>query len=206
MATRARKQALLASNAGLTVNLFPFISIFLCVMGVLSFLNLINSAGGARALTMHGDLVRGDQVAYQVLTMEEGMVLIPPVDRLSELIDLTNGAARQQLQAILLQRQRARRLLGEQLDKPHYAAQALNQQQIRALFEEVEQVNRLASQAGLLREDFVLFGIYPGGGGSYHRMRQVMLDNQTLMGVRIGLEPLDSSWKLTLDPANRAVE
>ena len=68
---------------------------------------------------------------------------------------------------------------------------------ITNIFKEIQWLNDYARQKDFLYEEFVLFGIYPDSGEIYHKIRRILDKHPELLGIRIGLEALDSNWKLT---------
>ncbi|MEN8216220.1 MAG: hypothetical protein ABFS56_07555 [Pseudomonadota bacterium] len=163
------------------VSLFPFLSIFLCVMGVLSFLNILNSTVVPRKLVMTGEVGQGYKVAYQIFCLPDGIVVVPPIKRL---------AALRQAVAVeeILQKRRHQRTLS--LIEP-------TEETITQIFREIQLLNSHARQANFLYEEFVLFGVYPGGADVYHKIRKIIFEHEELLGIRIGLEALDANWQLT---------
>ena len=196
MAKHLSKRTMLANKTGMDVSLFPFLSIFLCVMGVLSFLNILNSTVGARKLVMTGEVAQGYKVAYQIFCLPDGMIAVPSVKRLPDLIKQVAKAHKPALEEILQKRQQQREKLAEQQDDLKAAAFSPTEEAITQLFQEIKWLNYQALSANVLYEEFVLFGIYPDSGEVYHKIRQVMYDNEEFLGIRIGLEALDTHWKL----------
>jgi len=169
-------------NMGMEISLFPFLSIFLCVMGVLSFLNLLNSALMPRKLVMTGEVAQGYKVAYQIFCKSDGFIALPPIKRLAT-IDSRDDT----IQDIL---QKRRQQQGLSLVLPTEA-------NITKIFQEIQWLNNHARQNDFLYEEFVLFGIYPDSSEIYHEIRRILDKHPELLGISIGLEALDSNWKLT---------
>jgi hypothetical protein len=176
-------------NTGLEISLFPFLSIFLCVMGVLSFLNLLNSAMMPRKLVMTGEIAQGYKVAYQIFCQPDGFITIPPIKRLAN-IDNKDYIIQDILHKRRLQQ-------GLSLLIP-------TEKNITNIFKEIQWLNDYARQNNFLYEEFVLFGIYPDSGKIYHKIRRILDKHPELLGISIGLEALDSNWKLT-DRLEKAV-
>ena len=59
--------------------------------------------------------------------------------------------------------------------------------------------NEIALKNDYLYEEFILFGIYPNGGQSYQKIRDVMVLTPDSAAISIGLEPLDTNWTLNLN-------
>ena len=171
-------------NTGLEISLFPFLSIFLCVMGVLSFLNLLNSALMPRKLVMTGEVAQGYKVAYQIFCQADGFIAVPPIKRLAEL----NSNSRDETIQNILQKRR---------QQQKFSLLVPTEQNITKIFQEIQWLNDYARQNNFLYEEFVLFGIYPDSGEIYHKIRNILDKHPELLGVNMGLEALDSNWKLT---------
>ncbi|MCP4702768.1 MAG: hypothetical protein GY862_38800 [Gammaproteobacteria bacterium] len=195
-AMHRRRYALLLETTGNEVSLFPFLSIFLCVMGVLSFLNLINSAIAPSKVMLVGDVAQGYKTAYQILCLPEGMVTVPPLKRLPELQQAPGGQAGELVQ-LMQQRQAQRTKLAEKLENLASVATEPEDEAVLPLLQEIDKINRLARERKILYEEFILFGIYPDGGSVYHKIRAVLLKHPEL-GIGVGMEPLNTNWRLSL--------
>ena len=171
-------------NIGMEISLFPFLSIFLCVMGVLSFLNLLNSALMPRKLVMTGEVTQGYKVAYQIFCQPDGFIEVPPIKSLATSLKNKDNTT---IQDILEKR---RQQQGLSLLIP-------TEKNIIKIFKEIQWLNDYARQNDVLYEEFVLFGIYPDSSEIYHTIRHILDKHPELLGISIGLEALDSNWKLT---------
>jgi hypothetical protein len=174
---------------GMDVSLFPFLSIFLCVMGVLSFLNILNATVGSRQMMMTGEVAQGYKIAYQILCSPEGIILVPPVEQLPALRGVLPVSEQPRLDGILQQRQQQRSHLTKQPNEFKQLAPNVVEQ----IFADVDFLNRQARIANFLYEEFILFGIYPNGAKVYHNTREVL--SKKFSGIRVGLEALDNNWK-----------
>lgn len=191
-----RRHALLRNNEN-DINLFPFLSIFLCVMGVLSFLNLINAAiAPGKVNLVVGDVGRGYKSAYQILCLPDGMVAVPPVKKLPELQQAL-GVHGDKIARILQQRQTQRENLMEMPDDLASIAKEPEEEATLELLREINGINHQARKNGILYEEFILFGIYPDGGPVYHKIRYLLLEHPEL-GIGVGMEPLNADWRLSL--------
>ena len=85
MASKAARYARYLPQEKLEISLFPFLSIFLCVMGVLSFINILSSVSTPQKIELTMELEQGYKVAFQVFTMPDGVISVPPINRLLEL-------------------------------------------------------------------------------------------------------------------------
>ncbi len=181
-------------NTGLEISLFPFLSIFLCVMGVLSFLNLLNSALMPRKLVMTGEVAQGYKVAYQIFCQADGFIAVPPIKRLADLNTNSNSNSNSNSKS---RNETIQNILQKRRQQQKLSLLVPNEQNITKIFQEIQWLNDYARQNNLLYEEFVLFGIYPDSGEIYHKIRNILDKHPELLGVNIGLEALDSNWKLT---------
>ena len=83
--SRATRYARYRQPEKLEVSLFPFLSIFLCVMGVLSFINVLSSFSAPQKIELTAQLETGYKVAYQIFSLPDGIITVPPVKYLSKL-------------------------------------------------------------------------------------------------------------------------
>ena len=171
-------------NMGMEISLFPFLSIFLCVMGVLSFLNLLNSAMMPRKLVMTGEVTLGYKVAYQIFCQPEGFIAVPVIKRLATSFNKKDNTTIQDI----LEKRRQQQSLSLLIP---------TEKNITKIFKEIQWLNDYARQNDILYEEFVLFGIYPDSSEVYHTIRHILDKHPELLGISIGLEALDSNWKLT---------
>ncbi|KHD06517.1 hypothetical protein PN36_10810 [Candidatus Thiomargarita nelsonii] len=175
MAKRRNKQW------GMDVSLFPFLSIFLCVMGVLSFLNILNSTVLPRKMVMTGEVGQGYKVAYQIFCLPDNIIIVPPIEHLVALRQaVSDGSVIEEILQKRRQQQRALKVPTEDV--------------IIDIFKEIQLLNYHARQANYLYEEFVLFGLYPNSADIYHKIRQIVYENEELLGISIGLEALDANW------------
>jgi len=177
----AKKKYKYKRNTGMEISLFPFLSIFLCVMGVLSFLNLLNSAMMPRNLVMTGEVTQGYKVAYQIFCQPEGFIAVPAIKRL----------------ATLNKNEKIKDILEKRRQQQSLSLLIPTEKNITKIFQEIQWLNDYARQNDILYEEFVLFGIYPDSSEVYHTIRHILDKHPELLGISIGLEALDSNWKLT---------
>jgi len=83
------------------ISLFPFLSIFLCVMGVLSFINVLNSFSTPQKIEMSAQLEQGYKVAYQVFNLPDGIISVPPTKYLRNLQKVLNEDGKSRLEEII---------------------------------------------------------------------------------------------------------
>ncbi|PID47393.1 MAG: hypothetical protein CSB47_00675 [Proteobacteria bacterium] len=198
MAGRASRRARYLPQEKLEISLFPFLSIFLCVMGVLSFINILSSVSTPQKIQMTMEREQGYKVAFQVFTLPDGIIVVPPVSRLEALQKVVNDEDKVELAAIILRRQNlidnvmaAKANLADSTRPPDTS-------DILMWMYEIRKINEMALQANFLYEEFVLFGVYPNGGQAYQKVRSVMNRSTDAQNLSVGLEPLDANWSLSL--------
>jgi len=184
-------------KGGLEPSLFPFLSIFLCVIGVLSFLNLVNSAIAPSKVVLAGDVEEGYKTAYQILCLPEGMLVIPSLKGLTELVRASGPQGGKVAEIIKHRKERRAELVGT-LDDLSVIAEDVESESVLAVLQEIDFINRQSQQSGIQHQEFILFGIYPGGGAVYHQIHNLLLENPKL-GINFGMEPMDPDWQLSLE-------
>lgn len=196
--SRATRYARYSQDTKLEVSLFPFLSIFLCVMGVLSFINVLSSYSTPQKIQLTAQLETGYKVAYQIFSLPDGIISVPPTKYLTKLMDVVDESDKDTIEEILLRREssmeKLRAYSGPVID-------AANEPEVDSILETVRDMrtlNELALKANYLYEEFLLFGIYPNGGQAYQKVRDVMSVSPDAKSLSIGLEPLDSNWTLNL--------
>lgn len=180
------------------ISLFPFLSIFLCVMGVLSFINVLNSFSTPQKIEMSAQLEQGYKVAYQVFNLPDGIISVPPTKYLRNLQKVLNEDGKSRLEEIIFQREQIMNRLQSHTGPINQAAREPEIENILEMLHNIRTVNELALNANYLYEEFLLFGIYPNGGQAYQKIRDVMSYTQDSASITIGLEPLDANWTLNL--------
>lgn len=198
MASRASRYARYLPQEKLEISLFPFLSIFLCVMGVLSFINILSSVSTPQKVQLTMDLEQGYKVAFQIFTLPEGVIVAPSVKRLTELQQVVDEDSKALLAMIILKRQMMIEQLALGQTEKDFGASPPDSEDIRLWMYEIRQINEMALRANFLYEEFVLFGIYPNGGQAYQKVRDVMNQSGDAQSISVGLEPLDSNWSLSL--------
>lgn len=198
MASRASRYARYLPQEKLEISLFPFLSIFLCVMGVLSFINILSSVSTPQKIELTMELEQGYKVAFQVFTLPDGVISVPPINRLLALQQVVDEESRSLLAMIILRRQRVIDEVKYAQADPALVARSPNVEDISLWLYEIRQINEMALRVNFLYEEFVLFGIYPNGGEAYQKVRSVMSRSADARSISIGLEPLDANWSLSL--------
>jgi len=198
MASRASRYARYLPQEKLEISLFPFLSIFLCVMGVLSFINILSSVSTPQKVQLTMDLEQGYKVAFQIFTLPEGIIVAPSVKRLTELQQVVDEDSKAILSMIIQKRQMMIEQLALGQTEENFGATPPESEDIRMWMYEIRQINEMALRANFLYEEFVLFGVYPNGGQAYQKVRDVMRLSGDAQSISVGLEPLDSNWSLSL--------
>lgn len=203
--SRATRRARLAQEAALEVSLFPFLSIFLCVMGVLSFINVLNSFSTPQKIELTSQLEQGYKAAYQVFSLPDGIISVPPTQSLLKLKEAATEYDSFIIEDILDRRLKEIKRLKSHQGSVMNLAQAPSIYNIKLMINDIKTINEIALKANYLYEEFILFGIYPNGASAYHKFKDVMSDDQNTASINIGLEPLDSNWTLNLKKLSEKV-
>ena len=200
MANRASRYARYLPEKKLEISLFPFLSIFLSVMGVLSFINILSSIHSPQKIEMATELEQGYKVAFQMFSLPDGMIIVPPISRLKALREIIiDTDVRDQIADIIVQREQfIANIKAYKGDLNDFAVEP-DVDHIINLLKEIRFVNEEALKHNFLYEEFILFGIYPNGGKVYHKIRDVMALSDDSAGISIGLEPLDANWTLNIN-------
>ena len=196
--SRATRLARYPKEEKLEVSLFPFLSIFLCVMGVLSFINVLNSFSAPQKIELTAQLEQGYKVAYQIFSLPDGIISVPPVKYLDNLREAVDGVDQVAITDILQRRQGAMFRLENHRGPVMGLATEPDVDDILQAMHDIRTLNEIALKANYLYEEFLLFGIYPNGSQAYQKIRDVMSFTQDAASISIGLEPLDANWTLNL--------
>jgi len=209
MSLKAARYARL-NEAKLEISLFPFLSIFLCVMGVLSFINVLSSFSAPQKIEMTAQLEQGYKVAYQIFSLPDGIIRVPPIKHLKQLQQAVKNSKTvdqgyvEVIDEIIRQREqtmnRLERIVNSKKSSIMNAAVEPDVDDILDTMRNIRTLNEIALKTNYLYEEFLLFGIYPNGGQAYQKIRDVMTLTQDARAISIGLEPLDSNWTLNLKP------
>ena len=166
-------------------------------MGVLSFLNLINSVLAPAKISLKGDVSQGYKVAYQMICMPDGVVLVPPPLKQLNLLISKVGQQSNQMALIMNQRADIREDLSQHLQELETMAMKPKEKVLMPFLEDMSHINQLARRNGVFYEEFILFGIFPGGGSVYHQIRNILLEHPKLT-ISVGMEPLNKGWQLMM--------
>jgi len=200
--SRATRYARYQTDDRLEISLFPFLSIFLCVMGVLSFINVLSSFSAPQKIELTAQLETGYKVAYQIFSLPDGIISVPPTQHLRKLQAVLDDADKEIIDIIIQQREQKITRLENHTGSIMNAAVEPDVDEILDAVHDIRTLNELALKANYLYEEFILFGIYPNGSQAYQKIRDVMLLTQDSAAISIGLEPLDSNWTLNLNKRN----
>ena len=202
MATRASRYARYLPEKKLEISLFPFLSIFLSVMGVLSFINILSSIHSPQKIELATELEQGYKVAFQMFSLPDGIIIVPPVSRLKDLQEaVSDQDVKDELASIIVQREQFIANIKAYKGSLDDFAVTPDVDNIKDLLKEIRFINEEALKHNVLYEEFILFGIYPNGGKVYHKIRDVMAHSNDAASISIGLEPLDANWTLNTDGA-----
>jgi hypothetical protein len=176
------------------VDLFPFLSMFLCILGVLSFLQILMAATGGRRVVLAADDGPGLRAPLQIYCTERGVIVVPPLEGLRALSAAADTSDRAALRRIASAREAVRDDVGRRQGNLRSSAAPLEDARMRAILDELREVNRIARARHVAYQEFVLFGVYPGGGEHYQRLRAV-LDAPEHREVQSGVEVLDAEFE-----------
>lgn len=198
--SRSTRYARYNQGEKLEISLFPFLSIFLCVMGVLSFINVLNSFSTPQKIELTAQLEQGYKVAYQIFSLPDGIISVPPTKHLLKLKAEVDESDALVIEDILDRRSQSMRRLETHKGSVMNLAKEPDMDSILEAMLDIRTLNEIALKANYLYEEFILFGIYPNGGSAYQKIRDVMSFTQDATSISMGLEPLDSNWTLNLNP------
>ncbi len=201
--SRATRYARYQQGEKLEISLFPFLSIFLCVMGVLSFINVLNSFSTPQKIELTAQLEQGYKVAYQIFSLPDGIITVPPTKHLLKLKAVVDESDAMVIEDILDRRSQSMQRLEAHRGSIMNLATEPDMDSILEAMLDIRTLNEIALKANYLYEEFLLFGIYPNGGSAYQKIRDVMSFTQNASSISVGLEPLDSNWTLNLNPNSK---
>ena len=202
--SRAKRYAYYNQQDKLETSLFPFLSIFLCVMGVLSFINVLSSFSTPQKIELTAQLETGYKVAYQIFSMPDGIISVPPTKNLKRLQEAVKSQDDKDIiESILETRQATIEGLENHNGPAINLARDPDIDTVLDTMRDIRSLNEIALKANYLYEEFLLFGIYPNGGQAYQKVRDVMTLTQDSRAISVGLEPLDSNWTLNLNKLSK---
>jgi len=175
-----------------TLELFPFISLFLCVIGVLAFLQNLLVIGDIGATEEEAQQPQIFQTAYRIETMQDRIVLHPPEANLLEIYAKLNLEELAGLRSIQAGRAFERRSDGLTL----MFEPTFNELALQIALNEISTLNLLAKEHGIEYEEFVLLNVHSGGSDAYHYLSR-LLDVPTFRHIRSGLDVARSNTEVT---------
>lgn len=165
------------------LELFPFISLFLCVIGVLAFLQNLLVVGEIGATEEDASQPQIFQTAYRIEAMSDRIVLHPPEADLTEIYSRLNLEEIAGLKSVQAGRSRSIESDGKTLRfEPTF-----DELSLQLALNEVSSLNLLAKEYGIEYEEFVLLSVHSGGSDTYHYLSSV-LDVPIFKHIRSGLE------------------
>ena len=173
------------SSRELRLELFPFISLFLCVIGVLAFLQNLLVMGDIGASEEEALQPQIFQTAYTIESHPDKLVLHPPAARFDSLYAQLTAEEAAGLDYIVARREA---LSGSEL----VFAPEFDEEQLRIALNEVVTVNKLSATHRYPYEEYLLFDIRAGGSDAFHYVRR-LLDSPEYRRLRSGLDITDFS-------------
>ncbi len=175
-----------------TLELFPFISLFLCVIGVLAFLQNLLVIGDIGASEEEAQKPQIFQTAYRIECLPDRIVLHPPDVELQKIYEKLNLEELAGLRVI-----QAGRTLDKESDGQTLMFEpAFNELALQVALNEVSTLNLLAKEHGIEYEEFVLLNVHTGGSDAYHYISR-LLDVPTFRHIRSGLDVGRSNTEVT---------
>jgi len=165
------------------LDLFPFISLFLCVIGVLAFLQNLLVLGDIGASEEDALQPQIFQTAYRIEAMSDRLVLHPPEVELKEIYKTLNLEELAGLDRV----QRARAIDIASSGRTLFLEPTFNELSLQLALHEISTINLLAKEHGIEYEEFILLSIHSGGSDVYHFLNRV-LDIPSFRHIRTGLE------------------
>ncbi len=175
-----------------TLELFPFISLFLCVIGVLAFLQNLLVVGDIGASEEEVQQPQIFQTAYRIECMLDRIVLHPPDVDLQKIYAKLNLEELAGLRAIQA---------GRNFDKDSEGLTLMfepsfNELALQIALNEISTLNLLAKEHGIEYEEFVLLNVHSGGSDTYHSISR-LLDIPNFRHIRTGLDVGRSNTEAT---------
>lgn len=192
------------SSRKLTLELFPFISLFLCVIGVLAFLQNLLVMGDIGASEEDAKQPQIFQVPYKIDCLVDRIVLHPPETELLALYEKLTIDELAAIESIQSQRTNVSTASDQAMKGTTLTfAPEFNETQLRVSLNEIATLNRLAKEHGIAHEEYVLLNVHSGGSDAYHYLIK-MLDQPEYTHIRTGLDisGTDSSNGITNNQAD----
>jgi len=177
------------SSRKLTLELFPFISLFLCVIGVLAFLQNLLVIGEIGASEEEASQPQIFQTAVRIDCLPDRIIIHPPENELLSVFTSVSLEEQDGIRSIQSNR------LGNKGGMEMIINAEFDDRPLQLSLNEVSTLNQLARQYGLPYEEYVLLNVHPGGSDVYHYLL-LLLDLPQYRYIRTGLDvapPQDSS-------------
>lgn len=171
------------SSRQMKLELFPFISLFLCVIGVLAFLQNLLVIGDVGASEEEAAQPQIFQTAYRIESHSDRFVMHPPDNELLPIYESLTIEEKTAIESIENRRQITNNSQGDTLLFTEETTQGL----LFLALNEVSTLNRLAKEYGMGYEEYVLLDVHPGGSDAYHYLVQ-LLDSIEFRHIRSGLD------------------
>jgi len=172
------------SSRKLSLELFPFISLFLCVIGVLAFLQNLLVIGEIGASEEEASQPQIFQTAFRIDCLPDRIILYPPE---TELLPVFATVSLEEQDGIRSIQSRRIGQLPESGGIEMILDSGFDNGPLQLLLNEVSTLNRLAKQYGLPYEEYVLLNVHSGGSDVYHYLL-LLLDLPQYRHIRAGLD------------------
>jgi len=170
------------SRHPLKLELFPFISLFLCVIGVLAFLQNLFVLGDIGEADEAASQPQIFQTALRVDSYPDYIVLHPPSVSLEALFVGLTLDEKTALRQVTERRNRENDAGGLRLS----LSSENEENTLKQVFNEVVTINQLSARLRHPYEEYLLFNVYPGGADVFHYLRK-LLDAPEYRHLRSGL-------------------
>ena len=176
------------SSRKLALELFPFISLFLCVIGVLAFLQNLLVIGEIGASEEDAIQPQIFQTAYRIESYPDRLVLHPPEDALTPFYEKLSLEEQASVDQIVARRTAERKAKGKVLG---FGAN-FDETYLQINLNEIASINRLSKERGFSYEEYILFEIHSGGSDAYHYLLR-LLEQPGYSHIRSGLDLANAS-------------
>lgn len=169
------------SSRKLTLELFPFISLFLCVIGVLAFLQNLLVMGEIGASEEEASQPQIFQTAFRIDCMPDRLVLTPPDNELMPIYETLNLEEQAGIRSIESRRKANKNGL------EMFFTSEFDDRALLLSLNEISTLNTLATANGLPYEEYLLLNVHSGGSDAYHYLLR-LLDQPEYRQIRSGLD------------------
>ena len=177
------------SSRKLTLELFPFISLFLCVIGVLAFLQNLLVIGEIGASEEEASQPQIFQTAFRIDCLPDRIILYPPENDLLTVFETLSLEEKAGISSI--QSRRPQKGSGNNSGIEMVFTVDFDDRLLQLSLNEISTLNRLAKQYGLPYEEYVLLNVHSGGSNIYHYLTRT-LDQPQFRHIRVGLDVVPS--------------